>query len=116
MRVLFKNVYCKDHRIYKEHNCTGFTLGKRVFVCPSCNKGVEIIENQDWNAIYDTHVAIGECTSRVIDKCKVRGCKATLTHINSLTCNRCHQKTCLVHRYPDSHNCSNTLCKQIQLL
>ena len=102
--------FCVDHRLQKQHSCPKILLGNQVFTCPICFNGVEIIQNQDWNDIFESHVATGQCIPKLNQKCPVRSCKTVLTHINSLVCNTCKMKTCLKHRYPDSHNCSMALC------
>ncbi|KAH6918867.1 hypothetical protein BKA70DRAFT_1176496 [Coprinopsis sp. MPI-PUGE-AT-0042] len=78
-------VYCRDHIFPESHACAA--------VRP---------------ALTDAEVA--ESGSKV-KKCDVEGCnKPTLYAFSSNpereSCEKCKQSHCVVHRYPDTHNCS----------
>lgn len=38
-------------------------------------------------------------------QCPAPGCRTTLGPSNSVACDRCGQRCCLAHRFPDAHNC-----------
>lgn len=106
---LCKQDFCQFHRSYSEHNCYRDPIGREVFVCPVCERGIDMIEGQDPNITFENHISSGRCQSKEKNKCPVIRCNKTLTGVNCVECNRCHQTFCLTHRFSDTHDCSHPL-------
>jgi len=70
--------FCEDHVKPKEHECRSNNNNNKII--PSNN-----IQN----------LLIGKCVI----------CKISLTPINEYHCKNCGKKVCLIHRYPETHDC-----------
>ncbi|CAG9324885.1 unnamed protein product [Blepharisma stoltei] len=101
--------FCQYHRSLTEHRCTREPKGWEIFKCPICNRAIDLIPGQDPNITWESHMNSGGCQEPEKKKCPVPKCNKTLTGVNCVECNRCHQTFCLTHRYSDTHNCVHPL-------
>ena len=106
--------YCKDHRAYSDHSCSSIPMGEEVVKCPLCGKGITRLPGIDINLTISQHMDSSECRQEEISRCPK--CKARLTDINTITCNRCRQKVCVVHRYSDQHDCTHPLERKVNAM
>eukprot|EP00931_Biecheleriopsis_adriatica_P074974 TRINITY_DN4893_c0_g1_i1.p1 TRINITY_DN4893_c0_g1~~TRINITY_DN4893_c0_g1_i1.p1 ORF type:complete len:205 (-),score=30.18 TRINITY_DN4893_c0_g1_i1:57-602(-) len=102
--------YCSHHLGYEAHSCPKGHASKdrRVIVCPLCTTALPHPAGEDENAIWERHMASGNCKPREpakSNRCPVKGCKEKLTFSNSCSCGTCGIKVCLKHRFEDQHEC-----------
>jgi uncharacterized protein YbaR (Trm112 family) len=101
--------YCLSHRSYTGHNCPqAAAKDYRVFVCPLCQRSIDVVPTEDANLTWQRHSTSGSCQpkpSSKAHKCAASRCKTLLTPINSITCPTCGSRVCLTHRYTDQHSC-----------
>lgn len=111
---LCKAIVCREHVKYEDHDCPHKDKKNvRVMICPCCDAGVRPCDNEDSDLTLAKHMETDECRSAAKAKqentqktrCPVKGCKAKLTFSGSVTCEICHQKVCLKHRFEDAHSC-----------
>lgn len=104
-----KEKFCVEHRSFREHSCKKAPEGDVVFICPVCSQGISLIQGEDLNITWENHRFHGNCMKILKPRCANPKCKTRLTDINAVDCKRCHQKTCLQHRYTDMHDCMHPL-------
>lgn len=103
-----KNIFCKDHLKYDEHQCA-FAQNKdrRVPVCPLCNQPISVSATDSVDQKVNEHIE-NYCKSDLAkhkrsNRCKVKGCKQHM--LVPVLCASCKQNYCLRHRHEDDHNC-----------
>ena len=111
--------YCLDHRQYEQHNCTR-PQARTVITCPLCHQGITVLPGHNPDVVFAEHemtcsrsqASASSATSaatpaptHVSHQCPAPGCRTTLGPSNSVACDRCGQRCCLAHRFPDAHNC-----------
>lgn len=106
--------FCLDHRSCKSHDCPKSGLNDRkVVVCEICSTSIETtgFNGMDEKSILEKHQHSGDCDPRKAKKpkCPVRRCREILTFSNSTSCQHCHVKVCLKHRFPADHACKRQL-------
>ena len=106
---LCHKTFCKDHRSYKEHNCTeAYRKDKIVPTCPLCGQALPVGKGMDADLRVNKHIEM-ECKSESRHKvkssalCNVSGCK--VKELVPVICEGCHLHFCLHHRFPDLHGC-----------
>ncbi|CAI9111090.1 OLC1v1011228C1 [Oldenlandia corymbosa var. corymbosa] len=102
--------FCVEHRSYKSHECPKSDVNDRkVVVCEICSSSIEITGSNslDVKSILQKHEKSGDCDpkKKKKPKCPVRRCKEQLTFSNTASCQHCHVKVCLKHRFPADHAC-----------
>lgn len=78
-----KKPFCKDHFRPEAHDCEKYLPDSQTY-CPPCPSAA---------------------AERAPLRCATPGCKETLASHNRVRCQRCHQETCLKHRYEADHPC-----------
>jgi len=121
---LCKNIYCLDHREYKQHNCSQIHMRKDavVPVCPACHQICVLKKGEDPQERLSAHLLAGcpdEAKTVIQQKkttCSFRNCHGG--ELLPVVCNDCHMNFCLKHRFPTAHKCkgpattSVNTCKQ----
>jgi predicted nucleic acid binding AN1-type Zn finger protein len=108
-----KREYCLAHRTYANHGCEG-ALSKDItsMDCPICQQSIKFDKTQDPNIIWDDHFQ-NKCTQQAktknIKKCGRSDCRTVLGPSNTYTCNKCHVKVCMSHRFPEDHQCKGLM-------
>ena len=104
-------IFCADHSSIESHNCPEYEKQyKKVFVCPLCNKTLDVNNNLSVEENFSLHEAmdcLGNYRANVpeVITCKGTKCRMKLTELNTYTCQKCSQKVCLKHRMPQDHRC-----------
>lgn len=115
-------VFCLDHRSYDAHECPRAGVkDRRVLQCPLCQATVRWTAEQDVNAVWEAHVASGQCQKESNKpkkpkkkRCAAAGCREVLLASNTVTCGKCHQDVCLRHRFEGDHACADARARQRQ--
>ena len=104
-------VYCADHSSIETHNCPAYEKQyKKVYICPLCNKTVNINQNLTVEQNFSIHEAL-DCKQDYVQNlpdhpiCGGLKCRIKLTELNSYQCQKCRHKVCLKHRMPEDHKC-----------
>ncbi|KAI0252447.1 hypothetical protein BJV78DRAFT_1275015 [Lactifluus subvellereus] len=107
--------FCADHFKPASHNCSKYDESKYDRVapdCPLCNEPVAIPPGEDPNIRMERHLTT-DCSVMTgrsrkagsTPKCARPKCGKVL--FAQIQCDKCHQKFCPEHRFPNSHNCSS---------
>jgi predicted nucleic acid binding AN1-type Zn finger protein len=109
------NSFCAEHFKPESHNCSKYDEHKYNRVapdCPLCNEPVPIPPGEDPNIRMERHLA-SDCSvmtgrshkASASPKCSRPKCGKVL--FAQIQCDKCRQKFCPEHRFPNSHNCSS---------
>eukprot|EP01084_Bolivina_argentea_P232965 392493_1 len=105
------STFCNEHYKYDDHGCLeegGCDIV--AIVCPMCSKTLRMPSTADANAVWHEH-AISDCDPAASRKkkksqiCAAPRCQRKLGPTITQICKRCRKKTCLTHRFPDTHDC-----------
>ncbi|KAH9179135.1 hypothetical protein EDB89DRAFT_1925469 [Lactarius sanguifluus] len=107
--------FCADHFKPELHSCSKYDETKYNRVapdCPLCNEPVPIPPGEDPNIRMERHLAV-DCSvmtgrshkASSAPKCARPKCGKVL--FAQIQCDKCRQKFCPEHRFPNSHNCSS---------
>lgn len=101
--------FCLSHRSYDGHQCPQASAKDyRVFLCPLCNRSIDVVPTEDPNVTWDRHTSSGVCRPKPSAnplKCSVPRCRTVPTAVNTINCANCGKRVCLTHRFADQHEC-----------
>lgn len=97
-------VFCKDHSLAKDHNCTeAWKHDRLVTVCPTCNSGVPLEgPDEDPTSALKRHECVFK--KKQVETCPV--CRVKLRTTTRYLCQSCQKVVCLKHRHADDHQCN----------
>lgn len=107
-------VYCLDHRTYASHSCpAALSRDHRTEICALCGDSISFfgVEDKLASAALHAHIESGGCRGAKLAResklrCPAPGCRSRLALSMRVQCHRCHQYTCLQHRFTEDHACS----------
>lgn len=105
-------MYCVDHRMGRDHECSEEHNHGSLYllVCSKCDQKIRIDVSDKGEEIFRLHEMSGQCKpenkkAKKHVKCLAKGCGLHLTEFNSKSCDKCRQRVCFSHRFPEQHSC-----------